>query len=450
MHSLTRREFMHIGGGSLAAGAAMKFTLLQPTALLSQSATVAPSDRVRFAVVGTGTRGCELLAASLAVPRAECVAVCDLYDSRHEAAQEALQRQVPATRSYKEILDRKDVDAVIVAVPDHQHRPIVVDACAAGKDVYCEKPMSHNIQDGFAMVDAAKKHNRIMQVGSQRVSSIVYEKARELYSSGALGDVFFIEGSSDRNSASGAWVYPIPPDASEQTIDWNAFLGDAPKRPFDAARFFRWRCFADYGEGLAGDLFVHLLSGIYFISGTNEAPQRAQSSGGLFRWKDGREFPDLIETLYDFPKFRVALRCNLNNAGGEPIKFHGTKGTMEINGQTLVFTPQDDSPKPEEYSTKGWPARLRKQYLAEWAAEHPRPSPLDYTPVEAETFTAPPGYSDVSAHEANFFDAVRTRKPLVENEVFGNHAAIGCHLANYAYFKNTIATWDAGAKMIRG
>lgn len=450
MHSLTRRDFMRISSGSVAAGAATKFTLLQPATLWGQDHPVAPSDRVRFASIGTGTRGCELLAASLAVPGAECVAVCDLYDSRHEAAQEALQKQVPATRNYKEILDRKDVDAVIVAVPDHQHRPIVIDACAAGKDVYCEKPMSHNVQDGFAIVEAVKKHNRVMQVGSQRVSSVVYEKARELYSSGALGDVFFIEGSSDRNSASGAWVYPIPPDASEQTIDWNAFLGDAPKRPFDAARFFRWRCFADYGEGLAGDLFVHLLSGIFFISGTNEAPQRAQSNGGLFRWKDGRDFPDLIETLYDFPKFRVALRCNLNNAGGEPIKFHGTKGTMEINGQTLVLTPQDDNPKPEEYSTKGWPERLRKQYLVQWATGHPQPAPLDYKAVEAESFSAPVGYSDVSAHQANFFNSVRTRNSPVENEIFGNHAAIGCHLANYAYFKNTIASWDENAKMIRG
>jgi predicted dehydrogenase len=450
MHSLTRRDFMRIGTGSVAAGAAVKLTLLQPATLWGAGHAVGPSDRVRFASIGTGTRGCELLQASLAVPGVECVAVCDLYDSRHEAAQEALQKQVPATRSYKEILDRKDVDAVIVAVPDHQHRRIVLDACAAGKDIYCEKPMSHTVEDGFAMVDAVRKGNRIMQVGSQRVSSIVYEKARELYASGALGDVLFIEGSSDRNSPSGAWVYPIPPDASERTIDWNAFLGDAPKRPFDAARFFRWRCFSDYGEGLAGDLFVHLLSGIHFISGTNEAPQRAQSSGGLFRWKDGRDFPDLIETLYDYPKFRVVLRCNLNNAGGEPIKFHGTKGTMEINGQTLTFTPQDITPQPEGYSLKGWPARLRKEYLAQWAAEHPPVGPLDYKAVAAETFTAPQGYSDVSAHEATFFDAVRTRKHTVEDEVFGNHAAIGCHLANYAYFKNTIATWDAGAKTIRG
>jgi len=441
---------MRMGAGSVAAGAAAKITLLEPAALWGAGRAVAPSDRVRFASIGTGTRGCELLQATLEVPGVECVAVCDLYDGRHEAAREAVQKEVLATRNYKEILDRKDVDAVIVAVPDHQHRRVVVDACAAGKDVYCEKPMSHTVEDGFAMVDAVRKNNRILQVGSQRVSSIVYEKAREMYASGALGEVFFIEGWSDRNSASGAWVYPIPPDASEQTIDWNAFLEGAPKRPFDAARFFRWRCFSDYGEGLAGDLFVHLLSGIFFISGTNEAPMRAQSSGGLFRWKDGRDFPDLIETLYDFPKFRVALHSNLNNAGGEPIRLHGTKGTMEVIGQTLTFTPQDPSPKAEEYSLKGWPARLRKQYQAQWAAEHPQPGPLDYQAVEAQTFSAPPGYNDVSAHQANFFNAVRTRKPTVENEEFGNHAAIGCHLANHAYFKNTIATWDAAAKKIRG
>ena len=279
MTSLTRRTFMRLGATSVAAGAVIKTTLLEPTALWGAGRAVAPSDRVRFASIGTGTRGCELLTASLDVPGVECVAVCDLYDSRHEAAQEAVQKQVPVTRNYKEILDRKDVDAVIVAVPDHQHRRIFVDACAAGKDVYCEKPMSHNVEDGFAMVEAAHKHNRITQIGSQRVSSIVYAKARELYAAGALGEVFYIEGSSDRNSPSGAWVYPIPPDASEQTIDWNEFLAGAPKRPFDAARFFRWRCFSDYGEGLAGDLFVHLLSGIYFISGTNEAAQRARTTG---------------------------------------------------------------------------------------------------------------------------------------------------------------------------
>src|ERR1700683_1914747 len=292
MHRFTRRDFIRIGGGSVAAGAAARITLLEPAALWGAGRAVAPSDRIRFAAIGTGTRGCELLQATLAVPGIECVAVCDLYDSRHEAAQETVQKQVPATRNYREILDRKDVDAVIVAVPDHQHRRIVVDACAAGKDVYCEKPMSHTVEDGFAMVDAVRKGNRMMRGGSQRVSSIVYQKAHDLYASGAVGEVFHIEASWNRNSPSGAWVYPIPPDASEKTIDWNGFLDGAPKRPFDAARFFRWRCFSDYGEGLAGDLFVHLISGIHFITGINEVAQRAQSSGGLFAFKDGRDFSE--------------------------------------------------------------------------------------------------------------------------------------------------------------
>src|SRR5713101_6491463 len=178
-NSWTRRQFIRIGTGAAAVGAAGKFTLLQPKPLWASPRPVAPSDTVRFASIGTGVRGCELLQASTRVPGIECVAACDLYDSRHIAAQEAVNKQVPTTRNYKEILDRKDVDAVIIAVSDHQHRKVFVDACAAGKDVYCEKPMSHTVEDGFAMIDAAQKGNRIVQVGSQRVSSIVYAQARK-------------------------------------------------------------------------------------------------------------------------------------------------------------------------------------------------------------------------------------------------------------------------------
>ncbi|MGA8865624.1 MAG: Gfo/Idh/MocA family oxidoreductase [Candidatus Sulfotelmatobacter sp.] len=448
--SLTRRQFMHIGSGALAVGAAAKVTLLQPRLLSAAARPVPPSDTLRFASIGTGIRGCELLEATLLVPGIECVAVCDLYDSRHQAAREAVKNSsVPTTRDYREILDRKDVDAVIVAVPDHQHRKILVDACAAGKDVYCEKPMSHTVDDGFVMIDAAHKAGRMVQVGSQRVSSILYAKANEIYDSGKLGDVFAINAYWDRNSPSGAWVYPIPPDASEQTIDWNAFLDGAPRRPFDAVRFFRWRCFSDYGEGLAGDLFVHLISGIHFITGTNAVAQRAQSTGGLFHFKDGRDFPDLIETFYDYPNFRVTLRCNLNNDGGEFIAFYGTRGTLIVQGSTLTYTPQDTRPQPEGYSIYGWPAALREQYLQQWHEQHPLPPPLESkVDAEAETYALPPGYSDIPDHQANFFNAVRTRKPTVENEVFGNNAAIGCHLANFAYFNQTVAAWDAGARKI--
>src|SRR5437879_5870206 len=395
--SLTRRQFIRVGTGAMAASATANITVLKPVPLSASARAVSPSDTVRFASIGTGVRGCELLQASLHVPGVECVGVCDLYDSRHEAAREAVKKDVPATREYRKILDRKDVDAVIVATMDHQHRKVVADACAAGKDVYCEKPMSHTVEDGFAMIDAAQKANRIIQIGSQGVSSILYAKAKEIFDSGRLGDVFMIEAYSDRNTASGAWVYPIPPDANEQTIDWNAYLDGAPNRPFDPVRFFRWRCFTDYGEGLAGDLFVHLISGIHFITGTNTVAERAQSSGGLFHFKDGREFPDLIETIYDYPNFRVSLRCNLNNEGGEFIGFFGTKGTMIIKDSTLTYKPQDTRPSPEGYSVMGWPKKLRDAYLKKWAEEHPWPAPLtSKVDEEGEGHTIPAGYSDVS------------------------------------------------------
>ncbi|MBV9623670.1 MAG: Gfo/Idh/MocA family oxidoreductase [Acidobacteria bacterium] len=448
--SWTRRDFIRLSSGAVAAGTSGKFTLLERKPLWASPRPVAASDRVRFASIGTGVRGCELLEASLRVPGAECVAVADLYDSRHAAAQETIKKNVPATRNYKEILDRKDVDAVFIAVTDHQHRKVFEDACAAGKDIYCEKPMSHTLEDGFRMQSAAERANRIVQVGSQRVSSILYAKAKEIYDSGRLGQVCSIEAYWDRNGESGAWVYPIPPDASEQTIDWKAFLDGAPPRPFDPVRFFRWRCFQDYGEGLAGDLFVHLISGIHFITGTDTVAQRAQSSGGLFRWKDGRDFPDLIQTFYDYPNFRVYVRCNLNNEGGEFIGFYGTKGTLVIRNTTLTYTPQDTRPQPEAYSIYGWPEQLRNEYLAKWHSDHSLPDPLEFKVDEgSEVFGVPKGYNDVSDHEANFFNAVRTRKKVVENEQFGNNAAIGCHLANYSYFKQTTAVWDAATKKIK-
>jgi predicted dehydrogenase len=447
--SLTRRKFIHLGTGAIAATTVAK-NVLQPRVLAAAPRPVAPSDTVRFASIGTGVRGCELLEASTHVPGIKCVAVCDLYDSRHTAAREAVDDpSVDAMREYRRVLERKDIDAVIIATMDHQHRHIFEDACAAGKDVYCEKPMSHTVEDGFSMLETAHKYNRIVQIGSQRVSSVLYAKAKEIYDSGKLGDVYSINAYWDRNSPSGAWVYPIPPDASEQTIDWNTFLWNAPKRPFDPVRFFRWRCFTDYGEGLAGDLFVHLISGIHFVTGTNTTAQRAQSSGGLYHFKDGRDYPDLIETLYDYPNFRVTLRCNLNNDGGEFIGFYGNKGTMIIKDATLSYKPQDTRPQPESYSTFGWPKAMREEYLKEWEAQHPNPEPLDFTvDDEVESYANPPGYIDTADHEANFFHSVRTRNPVTENEIFGNHAAIGCHLSNFAYFNQCVAVWDENQKKI--
>lgn len=442
---LSRRDFVRLGAGATVAGAASRAVLLEPALLAAQ--TEQTGRKIRFMSIGTGIRGCDLLRSARNVPSCQLVGLADLYELHRKAGQEAYGADVPVTGDYRALLERKDVDAVIVAVSDHLHRSIVLDCLAAGKDVYCEKPMSHNVADGFAMVEAVKANKRIFQAGSQRVSNIVYKKAREIYASGRLGRVTYIEGHSDRNSPSGAWVYPIPPDASEESIDWKAFLRDAPQRPFDAVRFFRWRCFTDYGEGVAGDLFVHLLSGIQCVGGMNSAPKRAQSSGSLTFFKDGRDFPDLLATLYEYDGVTLNLHCNQNNAQGEPIIFYGKEATMTINGNMLTVVPQDTRPQPEGYSLNGWTAAAKKQYLDDWHAAHAAtPAAL----AEVETYSATPGYDDTADHLANFFRAVETREPVIEDEVFGNNAAIACHMANYSYFNRSAAIWDAAAKKITG
>ncbi len=298
---LTRRDFVRLGAGSVAAGIAAKYTLLEPSHLWASPST-APSDTVRFGIIGTGTQGCDLLRASRAVPGIQCVVVADLYDTRHESAKAILKNNVETTRDYRSVLDRKDIDAVIVATPDHWHSRLVIEAAQAGKDVYCEKPMSHTPEQGFAMIEAVQKNKRICQIGSQRVSSILYAKAKEIWDSGMLGEVDTIEAVWDRNTDSGAWVFPIPPDANASTIDWTTWLGDAPSRPFDGRRFVSWRCYKDYGAGLPGDLFVHLISGINFVTGVNVPAVRAFSTGGIYYYKDGREFGDLQWTMYDYPE----------------------------------------------------------------------------------------------------------------------------------------------------
>ena len=448
---INRREFIRTGAGMAGGALADKIIFLEAPARAASLNPSAPSDRVRFASIGTGVRGCGIMQAALKCPGTEIVATCDLWDGRLIAAQEVAQKQLPTTKDYRAILDRKDVDAVLVATPDHWHSKIVEDACDAGKDVYCEKPMSHKVEQGFAMISAMQKNNRIVQVGSQRRSSIVFEKARQIYSSGKLGQVTAIEAWIDRNDASGAWVYPIPPGANEQTIDWNQFLGSAPKRPFDAARFFRWRCFQDYGEGLPGDLYVHLLTGILTITGVRSIPERAQAAGGLFRWKDGRDQPDLIWTLYDYPEFRVSVRCNLNNESPTDVtRIFGTAGTLTISGETLTFAPQDTSPRAEGYSIDGWPKKLREEYLSQWHASHPQPEPSkNKISDQIQTYQAPEGYDEEIDHMNNFMDSVRTRKPSVEDAIFGNATAMACHMANFSYFNKTVAVWNASMKSIQ-
>src|SRR2546423_648947 len=195
-------------GGSVAA----RNVLLAGQAESEAPKRFAASDTVRFGMIGVGMQGSGLLGTSIQLPGVECAAAADLYDGRHTLAREIVRPDLPVTRRYRDLLDNKNIDCIVAAVPDHWHRQVVIDAVSAGKDIYCEKPMSHTAADGVAMLDAAKKSGRIVQIGSQRVSSVICAKAKELVAKGALGDLMLGEGSLGRNDPTGAWEYPPPLD----------------------------------------------------------------------------------------------------------------------------------------------------------------------------------------------------------------------------------------------
>src|SRR5664279_1494857 len=300
-NELSRRNFIKTSALATGGLLAVKPILLEAQPEYAQKKKVAPSDRIRFGIIGIGMQGSGLLSGAVTLPGVECVGAADLYDGRHTLAKEITgNSNLFTTRKYKELLDRKDIDCIIAAVPDHWHKRVVVDACNAGKDIYCEKPMSHKAEEGFDMVDASKENNKIVQIGSQRVSSKLCSQAKEMYASGVIGDIENVELTLGRNDPTGAWEYPPPTDLSPTTLDWETWLNDAPKIPFNPLHFARWRCWKEYGTGVGGDLMVHLLSGMMFTLGWNKIPRSASALGGIVRWKDGRNMPDIHTVLFDY------------------------------------------------------------------------------------------------------------------------------------------------------
>jgi predicted dehydrogenase len=443
----SRRKFLGISAAAAGASLATKAILLAPQPLLASPRPLPAGDRLRFGMIGIGMQGSGLLTESITLPGVECAAACDLYDGRHTLAKEIVRPDLPVTRRYQELLADKNIDCIVAAVPDHWHKQIVVDAVSAGKDIYCEKPMSHSAADGVAMVEAAKRTGRIVQIGSQRVSSLVCKKAKEMVAQGMLGDLMLVEGWLGRNDPTGAWEYPPPTDLSPQTLDWDTWQGNVPKRPFDPYIFARWRCWKEYGTGVAGDLLVHLVSGMMFILNMNEAPQQAMSLGGILRFKDGRNMPDVHATLFKYGEIPVYMRLNLGTEMPETYRFQGSKGILEVTEFGLSYTPQTGKDSGPSYYDSGFPHEMRAAYEKKWHQEND-PKLGQEPMLEAMTFHGP-DFDDMKPHLWNFFEAVRSRKPVVEDAVFGHHAALACHMANESYFRKTAVSWDQASKNIK-
>jgi predicted dehydrogenase len=444
----SRRAFMARGVGAAGAIAAAKTLLSDDRAEAAPWSAAAPGDRVRFGIVGVGMQGSALLTSAIQLPGVECAAACDLYDGRHTLAREIVGPELRTTRRYQELLDDKGIDCLITAVPDHWHKRIVVEAVRAGKDVYCEKPMSHSAADGIAMVAAAREAGRIVQVGSQRVSSVICTKAKELIAKGVVGELTLVEGSLGRNDPTGAWQYPPPPDLSPQTLDWDTWQNDVPQRPFDAKVFARWRCWKEYGTGVAGDLLVHLVSGMMYMLGWSEPPRRALALGGIRRFPDGRNMPDVHTTLFDYGKAPVYLRLNLGCETPEVYRFQGSKGILEVTERGITYSPQTGEDSAPSYYAFSFSKELREAYFKRWHEEHD-PPPGKEPLLEGFGYRGP-SWDELGPHLFTFFDAVRSRKPVTEDALFGHHAALACHMANESYFRDAAVTWDAASGRITG
>ena len=448
LKSFSRREFLGMGAAAAGASLAAKTVLLDPDPLLASTRPVPASDRLRFGMIGVGMQGNWLLSSAIELPGIECARACDLYDGRHTLAREITAKpDLPVTRRYQELLEDKSIDCIIAAVPDHWHKQVVVDAVSAGKDIYCEKPMSHTAAEGVDMAEAQKRTGRIVQIGSQRVSSQICKQAREMVAQGMLGDLMLVEGWLGRNDPTGAWEYPPPPDLSPQNLDWDTWQGTVPKRAFDPKIFARWRCWKEYGTGVAGDLLVHLISGMMFVLDWNEAPKRAMAMGGILRWKDGRNMPDVHASLFEYGDIPVYMRLNLGTEMPETYRFQGSKGILEMTEFGLSFTPQSGKDSAPSYYANSFPRAMRAAYEKQWREENT--PQIGHEPMpETITFKGP-DYDDVKPHLWTFFEAVRSRKPVVEDAVFGHHAALACHMANESYFRQQAVQWDEKTRTIK-
>lgn len=429
----TRRNFLKQAGAGAAAVTVGGALLPKTAAAQSKSRlSFAPgrvlgaNDRINFGFVGCGGRmGSHiryLAARAKDKGDVQLLAVNDIYDKRKQQARESAGVDEKSVyHDFNELSARKDIDAIVIASPDHWHFQHAMAALKNGKDVYLEKPMTYTIEEAKELAEAVRASKRILQVGSQYTSMDHFWKAKQAIKDGLIGEVVWASGGFGRNqNKRGEWNYTIDPDASEKNIDWKAFLGSAPKRPFDAARYFRWRKYWDYSGGIATDLFYHTISPLLLAIGS-QFPERVTSSGGIFVQKD-REVPDTFFMSVDYPSFSIQLACSVASGLGAPLVIHGSEGTIylaedseRLSNTTIRVTP--DRPYAEDFKKKTGKDTLEIEVkVNQGRGAHP--------------------------HMENFLDSVRSRQEPNFPADLGYKAMAAIRMGVDAYRQNEVLFFD--------
>lgn len=381
----------------------------------------AANETLNIGCIGTGGRCRRLMESLRVLPGVKIAAVSDVWDVHLEAGKKLAATDAKAYKDYRELLARKDIDAVLIGSPDHWHVPMTIDACAAGKDVYVEKPLTHSLEEGQPVVDAQNKHKRIVQVGMQQRSMPHIAKAREIIQSGGIGQVIKVHLTWNRNTPR-ATANKLGVDPT--SVDWKGFLGPANAQDFDEYRFRNWRWFWDFGGGIFTDLMVHWIDVAHWILGVDH-PSVAASIGDFHHAAGLWETPDTVQTLlkYEAPKdspfvapsVQAYFEGTFSNArNASMIEFMGTEATLYIDrGAQLVIPERKSKVKPSEMI-------------------------LGQGPRGADFYAQPDGET---LHLANWLECIRTRTTPTAPAEAGVSAAAAAHLANQSLRAGKIAKW---------
>ncbi len=408
------------------------------TTAISSKRILGANDRVVIGIIGCGGRGLDVAQFMSKVPGAEYGAVCDVYAPNAEKAKQELNSSARVFGDFRKLLEQKEIDAVHIATPDHWHAITTVMACEAGKDVYVEKPLAHNVKEGRAMVAAARKHKRIVQAGTQHRSAPHYREVERIIQSGELGEVRFVRVWNYSNMAPNG-IGSAPDTPAPEGLDWDFYFGPAPKVPFNRARFlgtFRW--FWDYAGGTITDFGTHRFDTVHQVMHV-EAPKTVSATGGRFSVKDKGEMPDVLQATYEYDGFVLSYEaCNINA--------HGTGGrTPEMNYYGM--RDKTDRPNGEAYyGTNGAlfcdriGFEIYPEPLVSARTRRERSKPIEAYRMEAKRQQSKDA---TDLHAANFIECVRSRKPPNAEVEIGHRSTTVPHLGNIAYKIGRKLVWDA-------